>query len=136
MRGFLISLDAVLAVLLAFFFLATSLLIAGNIKSVASEEAQLKRVSEDVLAVLERTGRLALTPEAGGASEVTEVFLSAPDSACFRLRVLRASDLKIRRVVVRPGCGEPEESHQVTKRSFVFGREFYIAELTSWRRRA
>ncbi|MEM3030493.1 MAG: hypothetical protein QXH27_02050 [Candidatus Micrarchaeia archaeon] len=136
MKGFFISLDAVLAVLLAFLLLATSLLVAGDIKSVAAEEVQLKRVSEDILAVLEKSGRLALTPEAGGASEVTEVFLAAPDSACFRLRVLRASDLKIRRVIVRPGCGNPEEFHQVTKRSFVFDRGFYIAELTSWRRRA
>jgi len=134
MRGFFISLDAVLAILLAFVILAASLFIAGNIRSRSVDEAQLKRVSEDVLAVLEKTGRLALTPQAGGASEVQEVFLTAPDSACFRLRVIRASDLKVRRLITRPGCGNPREFHQVTKRSFVSDRELYLAELTSWRR--
>jgi len=138
-KGFVISFDAVVAILLltALLITATAYLATAEFKSASS--ISLKQTAMDSLAVLEKSDKLEKAIETDKSSEIRAFLNRLPYNICADLTVYSENDLDNHLfLVLRPGCKKNFEESTTVWRSIAVesngNPEFYLAELKTWYR--
>ncbi|MDD5340016.1 MAG: hypothetical protein PHV13_02080 [Candidatus ainarchaeum sp.] len=132
MRGFAITLDAVIA--LSFFLFAMLLMSGQTYQPMAPGSIYLKQLTLDTLAVLEKTGRLGRALD-GNNSGVEEVLEATPKLACIQLSILD-SEGNPAAVLAKNDCNETGGlDMQVVSRPVLHNGIMYVVRSESWLRK-
>ncbi len=129
MKGFVISVDAVIALIIVFAMLAA---ITVNFSSQKISFSSLKTeiAGEDVLAVLEKSGMLEQAAESNSNNEIAKYLGRTAESQCFELNIIDEGNTS---TVTKKGCKKTNEMSSVKRIFFSEANEkFYLAELISW----
>jgi len=134
MKGFVISVDAVISLIITF-----SLLVAINgffaeARPNSLNDIKLSAVSEDVLAVLEKTGKLENSVKENSNNEIAKYLNKTSLSLCFEINIYdydhNSSALSS---AAKKDCRKTDKMLVIsTKRSFFSEEKFYWAEMKSW----
>ena len=138
-KGFVISFDALLALLLLMTLLIITTNNLGNISAEANNSILLKEVAMDSITVLDKSGRIEKAIEGNSVSGLRAFLNRLPYSLCADLRIYSESDLSNPVLsVLRPDCKKNFLDSATVKRSAVFenggNAESYLAELRAWYR--
>jgi hypothetical protein len=129
MKGFVITLDSIIAIIISMSMLVllNSQFLRTN--SSAWSDAQVRRLSMDSLTILEKSGALARTVELNSSSELLYFMSSEFPSLCMKIRIDGTGGYTLS--AAKAGCST-EGRFFISRRSFVSGDVFYIAELHTW----
>ncbi|MFH1695072.1 MAG: hypothetical protein ABH850_01415 [Candidatus Micrarchaeota archaeon] len=132
MKGFVISIDSMIALVIAFAMLVSITGYFSNSKFDLLNEPKLAFVSQDVLTVLEKNNKLAEAVEENQNKEIGKYLNKTSNNLCFELNIFdydnNSSALS---TATKKGC-KKGNSILSTKRSFFSEEKFYWAELKSW----
>ena len=136
-KGFIISIDAIIALLIAFAMLVS---ISANFsvsKHSSLADEKLSAVSKDVLTVLEKSGKLENAVVENKNKELGKYLNKTSENLCFEISVFDFDDnSSALSAVAKKDCkkNQTEVSVLSTKRSFFVAdnEKFYWAELKSW----
>jgi len=138
-KGFVISFDAMVAMLVLFimFTVATSYL--GKVVFEAESSSILKEVAMDTITVLEKGNTLENSIKKDKVTDIRSFLNKLPYSICADLRVYAETDLANPALTaLRPGCKLNFEEVAIMKRSIVVenngNADLYLAEIRTWYR--
>ncbi len=136
-KGFVISLDAFVALLVLIIFIGTSVFFLGEIEYRARNSNLLKETAGDAITVLDKTGALETSVEDKSTIEIRSFLNSLPYNLCAEVFVYSETDLKNPVfVVLRTDCAKTFDDLAVIKRSFFTESDgnlnFYLAEMKMW----
>ncbi len=133
MKGFVISMDAVIGLIISF-----SLLIAVNGFFAEStfnsfNGAKLNAVSEDILSVLEKSGKLENAVKENKNNEIAKYLNKTSKNLCFEINIYKYESMELISSATKKACKKKEAELIIsTKRSFIEKQEIYWAEMKSW----
>ena len=132
MKGFVITLDAVLALLLMLTILLTITSTFSKVSSESWGNVHLRQLSFDTLTILEKSNMLNNAIKSNSSAEISD-FLSreTPNNICMVLKIFRGQEANF--IIAKGGC-EQKSEFQIARRSFVVDKEFYFAEISTWNR--
>lgn len=131
-RGIIFTLDSILALTLTLSLITASLFYLGKTDESSFDEQQLRQLSLDSLAVLEKSSTLHITITT--SQESLSSFINAlPDPVCANITLFDAQGIA-QQSVQKNSCTEQEITAQtiVTRRVFIVNNEVYYAEMHSW----
>ncbi len=134
-KGFIISIDAVIALLIAFAMLVSISTHFSASKHGFLADEKLSAVSKDVLTVLEKSGKLEEAVMENKNKELGKYLNKTSKNLCFELSVFDFDDdSSAFSSATKKGCKKNTGSVLSTKRSFFVPKneKFYWAELKSW----
>ena len=134
-KGFALTIDASIAVLIALLLITGSLFYLSQ-NSYSGFEDSLYYNAIDSLAVLEKSGAITDLALNSDDSSTTSYFDNLPYSTCARLEMFRENGDGSRTKVVaiaRDGCTIPDR-YAIGRRVIVSRGNIYLAELEVWRR--
>jgi hypothetical protein len=134
-RGFALTMDAAIAVLIAMLMIFASLFYLQQ-NSYSGSEDSLYFSAIDSLAVMEKAGALSGYAVGGNPSQVDLLFENLPYNTCAELTVyLEASDGSEQKIgsYSRSGCGYPDR-YAMARRVFTSAGNVYLAQIEVWRR--
>lgn len=134
-KGFALTLDAAIAVLIALFMITGAMFYISQNSHLPLEDPVFVN-SIDSLAILEKKGGLAEFVSSGSDTKLEELFGPLPYENCVRLTFYQVQeDLGLEKLETysREGCRYPED-YTITRRIFADEGEIYMAELVGWRR--
>lgn len=116
-RGFFVSVDSILALLLSFsmFILITN--ITNDMRFDAWSDNHLQRYSMDLLAVLEKSGQLESSVITNDATSLREVISETSDAMCFLMEVHGDSGIVFS--IEKQDCLPTGRRRLITRRSFM-----------------
>ena len=138
-KGFVISFDAMIALLLMLVMLITITAYLGNVKFEANSSVALREIAMDSLTVLDKSGKLENAVSTGRVNELRAFINKMHHSICTDLRIYSESDLNnAAMTVLRENCKKSFDDLATVKRSIVAQNgsdaDFYLAELRAWYR--
>jgi len=137
-KGFIISLDALLALLLTLVMIGTSVYYLSGTNYDSYNSNYLKEISMDSLTVLEKSGTLEETVKEDSSDELRILLNKLPYQICGELLLFESTDLDNAVIVVsRSDCEKSYLNFASTKRSFVVNDGsvgYYLAEMNTWYR--
>ena len=132
MRGFIITLDAVVA--LTFFLFAITILMSQSYQPRAPGGIYLKQLSLDTINVIEKTGRIDQAL-GGNLSATQEVIEATPKLACISISILDNAGNVVAQAV-KSDCTENEGlDMQTTASPTIYQGGYYIIKSESWFRK-
>ncbi len=132
MRGFVITLDAVIA--LSFFLFAMMLMSGQTYQPMAPGSIYLKQLTLDTLTVLEKTGRLSRALD-GNDSGVQEVLEASPKLACMQLSIIDSTGTTAA-ALAKSDCNETAGIDvQIASRPVLHNGIRYMVKSESWLRK-
>lgn len=134
MKGFVISVDAVFGLIIAFALLLTSITYFAESSFSSLDEVKLGAVSEDVLTVLEKSGKLETAVRENKNKEIGKYLNKTSKNLCFELDVFDSdNNSSALSTATKKGCKKIQKVSLIsTKRSFFENEKIYWAELKSW----
>jgi hypothetical protein len=127
-KGIIFSIDALLALLVAAFFIFAILSARPN--AIDSSPAHIEALAMDTLAALEKKGLLADAVQSGSADAVSEAVDNIlPKRICSTVSVNTLSEAVM--AATRQGC-TAGNSLSIARRSFMAGNGHYYALLELW----
>ncbi|VVC02930.1 Uncharacterised protein [Candidatus Bilamarchaeum dharawalense] len=132
MKGFIINLDAAVAV--SFILFAMIIIASQSYNPRAPTGIYLKQLTLDTITVLEKTGRLEQALD-GNSSALNEVVEATPKLACISLTV---SDIKgnVMTTTTKSDCTDHSDLNiQVTARPIIYNGTSYVITSESWLRK-
>jgi len=138
-KGFVISFDAVIALLLLTSLIVAATSYLSTVEFKAGNSLSLKEITMDSLTVLEKSGKLEKAISTDKSSEVRAFLNKLPYNVCADLRVYSGNDLSNHEfLVLRPGCKQNFKESATIERSVVVESggnvSIYLAELRAWYR--
>lgn len=137
-KGFAISLDAVIALGLAFIFFAAVSYYFSFPESSSFRSLKLKEASFDLGAVLEKSGQLESAVKDNKTIELRRILNKTPNNLCFQLKVFSPASSNPVLSVRKSGCPAKYSELTSIKRSFVVlennDANFYWGEVNAWNR--
>lgn len=129
-RGFAITLDAIAA--LSFMLMALYFIESTSFNPMALKGTELKQISLDTMAVLQKSGRLdaVLLPNYNGTS-VKEVIAATPSQVCMDMTVMAINGTMVASIS-KPGCGAAVTQSQTVYGIFSYGGTVFTTTLKSW----
>jgi hypothetical protein len=132
MKGFAISLDAVVA--LSFFLFAMILIASQGYQPRAPGGVYLKQLTLDTMTVLEKTGRTDQAL-AGNASAIQEVLEATPNLACMELTIMDAKGDAVA-TAIKGDCAENAGlDMQTAAKPLLYQGGRYVMKSKSWFRK-
>ena len=134
-RGFVLTLDAAIAVVIALLMITGSMFYISQNSHLNLEDPMFV-TTMDSLAALEKNNGLRDYVSLGSAAKVDSLFRTLPFEDCMMLTFYQADSggaLGKLGSVSREGCGYPER-YTISRRVFVSEGIIYIAELVGWGR--
>lgn len=132
MKGFTISLDAVIA--LSFVLFAMMIIANQSYYPKTPGEVYLKQLTLDVVTVLEKTGRID-SAIAGNSSAIQEVLEATPILACIEIMIIDTNGLAISNVTKSDCTDVTDQSIQTTASLAFYQNNRYIVKSESWLRK-
>ncbi len=133
-HGFVISMDAMLALAVTFILFVSATAYLATVKSEAKNSAFLKDFSMDTATVLEKSGELKRAVN-GSGSEIANTLNRLPEPICIEVQIFNASDLQNAEIsVLKNGCNAKYFEKAIAKRGFYAEskRTFYLAKISAW----
>ena len=139
-KGFVITVDAMVATFVFFSFLLVVNQYYGQIQVRAWNDAELARFSEQALGVLEKSGELEYALISNQGSRIRSYLNDFPGNVCGQVFVYAQSDLNVPRLSVsKEGCAQSYDVLASAQRSVVihYGSDlnFFVAQLNGWHAR-
>jgi len=132
MRGFVITLDSIIALILAI----SLIIIVGSpvlrVRPSAWSDAQVKRISMDFLTILDKSGALTRAVGQNSSSEIIYFMSTESSSLCMKVRLSGSNGYLLS--AEKSGCSGEGTRVFLSRRTFVSGSNFYTAELRTWER--
>jgi hypothetical protein len=132
MRGFVITLDSIIALILAISLIIIASSPVLRVRPSAWSDTQVKRISMDFLTILDKSGVLARAVGQNSSAEMIYFMSSESSSLCMKARLSGSNGYIFS--AEKPGCDEEGARVFLSKRAFVSGNNFYTAELRTWER--
>jgi len=133
MKGFVISVDAVFGLIIAFALLMTSIAYFAESSFSSLDDVKLELISEDVLIVLEKSGKLEQAVKENQNKEIGKYLNKTSKNLCFELNVFDFDGSSIALSTATKKSCKKEGNYVIsTKRSFFENEKIYWAELKSW----
>lgn len=129
MKGYAITLDAVIA--LSFFMFAMAIITSQSYPPSAPSGAYLKQLSLDIMTIVEKTGEVDQAL-AGNATSMQETLEAMPISACMGISIFNAiGDMVV--MVQKSGCDENAGTDiQIIAKPVFYQGDRYIVKSESW----
>ena len=139
-KGFIISFEAIIALLVFAVLISTSLFYLGQVEPEARNSLLLKETATDAITVLDKTTILQNTINNGSSSEINSFLARLPYNMCAEVLIYSNTDLNTVIVsTLRQGCEKTFDELATVKRDFFTesngNLEFYIAEINMWVRK-
>ncbi len=134
-KGFAMTLDAAIAVVIAIVMITGSIFYISQNSHLGLDDPGFI-TAMDSLAILEKSGGLDEYAALGLTSKIDGLLGGLPYESCIRLTfysVGEGGSLTKLGSLSREGCGYPED-YAIARRVFISDREIYLAELEGWRR--
>jgi len=134
-KGFIFSLDAIIAVLIALLMI-TSILFYLSQNSHSPNRENLNNIALDSLVLLEKSGALSATVISLDPSALDSYLGTLPYNICARIELFESrADGSLSKTLshYRAGCSLPS-SYIISRRVFIASRITYLAELEVWQR--
>ena len=132
MRGFVISIDALVAV--SFFMLAMIVISSQSYQPGVPSGIYLKHLSMDIVTVLEKTGRMGTAID-GNLTGLHEIIERMPRAACMQVSITNSSD-GTEASALRTGCTSTAGLDiQVVVRPLQYNGSSYVVRAESWFRK-
>ena len=132
MKGFVITVDGIIALILALSVFVVINSSVMNARPSALSDAQVKKLSMDSLTILEKSGMLARAVQYNSSSEIVYFASTEFPSTCMKIRISSADGYELS--AAREDCSTEGKNLFVGRRSFTEGSNFYIVELHAWER--
>jgi len=132
MRGFAITLDAIVALSLLLF--ALLILSTQTFEPKAPRGTYLKQLTLDSLTVLGKSGRLSLAL-GGDTAPAREILQATPDAACIQVSMIDDSGETVA-TISKTDCYGYGSELQSASMPFVHDGEAYMANAQAWYRKA
>jgi len=127
-RGFVLTMDAMLALIVAAVFIAT-IIYYVNAPRLETEE-YLYMTGGDFLAVADKDGSMLSAME-GRGSQLTDSIAEMPDNICINLTITDEAGARV--TGAETGCKAPGR-YVVSKRTIVNNTRIYVASARVWYR--
>ncbi len=131
MKGFAITLDAVIA--LSFFFIVMIVVASQTYQPRTPGTIYLKQLTLDTLTVLEKTGRVSAAIHGNETADaMQDVIEATPEMACIEVNVYNSSD-GIAASALRSDCTDKDGLDiQTVARPVLYHGDNYIIKTESW----
>jgi len=138
-KGFVISLDAIIALMVFFIIFTLSTTYLEQVKFDAKNSLILKENAMDSLTVLEKNGALETSVKTNNVKLLRRFANKLPNNLCIDLGIYSESDLtKTIMSVLKPGCKKNFINSATISRSFVvrddFETDLYLARIIVWQK--
>ncbi len=130
MKGFVITLDSVIAIIVAISLIIIISAPTLRVRPSAWSGVEAKRFSMDSLAILQKSGVLARAVQTNSTSELLYFMSTESTSLCMRIRISGSNGYGL--YAAKAGCTSEASGFSLSKRSFISGGKPYIAEMHSW----
>ncbi|MFH1521026.1 MAG: hypothetical protein ABID61_05255 [Candidatus Micrarchaeota archaeon] len=132
MKGFAISLDAVIA--LSFVLFAMMIIATQSYYPKAPGEIYLKQLTLDVVTVLEKTGRMNQAID-GNSSAIQELLETTPKLACIEITIVDTNEIIVSNIT-KSDCTETTDLDiQITASPLLYKNNNYIIKSETWLRK-
>ena len=131
MKGYVLTMDAVVALGLVLAVLGLLLPLASPKNADALDKIAVQRYTSDFLAVLQKSGRVdgALS---GNESAITSAFIYSGQGKCFLFTATSMPAGEIVSVLSKAGCGAIGENSATTVSNEFYNGSVYEVQLTGW----
>jgi hypothetical protein len=132
MKGFVISVEGLIGLSIAFALLLSITLNFSESKFGSFNETKLSLVSEDVLTVLEKSGKLENAVKENTSKEISKYLNKTSKNVCFEVNLFDYEDSSMAlSTATKKGCKKTSSVTSI-KRSFSIEGKFYWAEMKAW----
>lgn len=136
-QGFVISLDALIALLVLLSLMVAASSYLAGIKHEAGSSLTLKEVAMDSITVLEKGGTLEKAISTDKVNEIRAFLNRMPANICGEINVYAETDLNNQIfTVLRPGCLKNFKELATIERSVVVenngSADLYLAKINAW----
>lgn len=138
-KGFLISFDALLALMIFFIMFAMSTAFLSEVKFEAKNSVLLKERAMDAITILEKNDYLKQATEENDPKAIRRFLNRLPNSFCAQISVFGENDFSSPQMtVLRQDCEKTGSDLATINRSFVvktgYDAEFFTARITAWQK--
>lgn len=133
MKGFILTIDAIIALLLLVATVAILFSYNLSLKDFG-KDIYLTEVSSDTLTVMEKQGLLNNLIILGNDSAILDTLSLTPVSICNDLVVVQLQTNTTVSIVTKPNCANSSTVYSISRRSFISNKTVYIAQMKSWYR--
>ena len=134
MKGVIISFDAVISLIITFTLLLVIMSFFAESSFSSLNDVKLSAVSEDVLTVLEKSGKLEQAVKENKNQEIGKYLNKTSKNLCFEVNLFDFDDSSSAlSSATKKGCNKTQGNLLIsTKRSFTVNEKIYWAEMKSW----
>ena len=104
MRAFIVTLDAMLAVILVGLMASSALILVRDSENMDWKEIYIQRMLDDALATIDEAGLVTSTVDKGNIKDMLDLL---PERVCSRIKFYRKGSSGVYKTVPRRGCGSP-----------------------------
>ncbi len=131
MKGFVLTMDAVVALGLVLAVLGLLLPLASPNNADALDEIAVQRYTSDLLAVLQKSGRVE-SALAGNESAITSAFIYSGQGKCFLFTARRMPSGEIVSALSKGGCGSVRANAATAVSNEFYNGSVYEVQLAGW----
>jgi len=135
MKGIVISMDALIALLVLIVILTLTNGYLNGIQEAENRSLLLKEQASDIATVLEKNGFLEEAVKTGQVNDIRSYLNRLPNSICAETIAFEAVDQNIVFSAVKPSCTQSSGEASSINRSFIMNdtqTNFYYARVTTW----
>ena len=138
-KGFVSTIDALIALLVFFSIFMASSFYLSNAKSTANNSILLKESAMDALTVLEKSGTLEKAINSNNPNGIRSFENRIPNSICIEVQIFSETDLTTPKMsVLRGGCKKNFIDSATFNRAFIArngtSANYFIARITAWQK--
>lgn len=139
MKGFIASLDAMLAIILITSLVTGSIYLLDNRQGVPWEDIYLQRIGMDVLTVLEKTGGVDSYVLNGDSELIQEISDMTPGSVCTKISFTEKGAAEAYYSYTKPGCSFGERQAVARRQALVYDenhalQQWVILKVQVWQK--
>jgi hypothetical protein len=129
-KAIIFTIDAVIALAIAFIFISAALSYVSNLQSGAGNELVLNQMTLDSLALLEFNGDLSIAVNSTSVNVLSSYLNSTQKNICGRIEIYDTSETLLLSVL-KSGC-QASDHVSLSRRVFFFGDDVYMAKMEAW----
>ncbi len=140
MKGFVFSLDALIAMLLLITMFITATIYFNQVEFKENINIVLKQIAMDSITVLEKNGKIENAIKQNQVNELRSFLNKLPKSICGEIKIYKTSDLtNPELIVLKENCEQNFLESALIKRSIIVKNEkeieLYLSEIKTWYKR-
>lgn len=130
MKGFVITIDSIIALIVTISIITLLSSSVFRLDTSAWSDAQVRHISMDSLAILDKSGILSRAVAQNSTAEIVYFMSTESTSLCMKVKVSGTNGYNL--YAEKTGCTDEGSKVFLSRRTFVSGNDFYTAELDAW----